>query len=317
MDQVKAALLGCGYWGNQIARVLGSLKKCKFVAAADLEWGQAELIGRKYGPKPYKEPSDIYYQEPDAVIIATPTTTHFELAMDAIERDVKFLLVEKPMTSSSIEAETLLAKAAEKDAKIMVGFIERFNAAVIVARSSAALGEIGKIVSLSSKRVSRRPKRIGDVGVVKDLAIHEIDVARFIVQAPLEQVYAITGNIQHKFEDFAEILLRFQNGVCAFIESNWFTPFKIRQLTITGDLGYIEVDYLTQTYRKSDEHGIWEPLWADPIVEPLKQELNCFLDSVLLNEQPHPSGQDGLKALWICESILTSAKAHKPMECRI
>ena len=191
----------------------------------------------------------------------------------------------------------------------MVGFIERFNPAVRKAKQMVDNGEIGKIVLASAKRVSRWPERIGDVGVIKDLAIHDIDIISNLFGNEVEQVYAIAGSMTHKLEDYANITLSFKDGKSASIEANWLTPRKIRRLTITGTEGIIQLEYITQEVTLENQRMSYTPFLNQE--EPLKVELEYFLNAVSRGEAIHPSGEDGLTALRICEAALKSAASHQ------
>jgi UDP-N-acetylglucosamine 3-dehydrogenase len=245
------------------------------------------------------------------VSICTPTITHAELALETIKSG-KHVLVEKPMTNTVEEAREVIKKADQKSVHVMVGFIERFNPAVKKAEELIEKGEIGSIVLASSKRVSRWPERIGDVGVIKDLAIHDIDLICYLFKDYVKQVYAVVGSLAHKYEDYANIILRFKNGKSAFIEANWLTPRKIRRLIITGTEGIIQVEYINQEVMVENDKMAYQPFFSYD--EPLKLELVYFLTSLLNGEKPKPSGEDGLRALTICEAALKSGKTSSPIE---
>ncbi|MFQ6095255.1 MAG: Gfo/Idh/MocA family protein, partial [Candidatus Bathyarchaeia archaeon] len=218
----------------------------------------------------------------------------------------KHLLVEKPMASSLKEAHRILELAKEKERRLAVGFIERFNPAVQRLKELIEMGEIGSIVSATAKRVSRWPERIGDVGVVKDTAIHDIDIMRYILQEDPTAVYANAGNLKHKrFEDYAQIMLTFTGGRTAFLEANWLTPYKIRKLVVTGSKAIISLDYITQEITIETEGQTITP--REEWREPLKLELEHFEKCILEDRKPLVTGMDGLRALEIAEAALKSA----------
>jgi UDP-N-acetylglucosamine 3-dehydrogenase len=144
------------------------------------------------------------------------------------------------------------------------------------------------------------------VGVIKDLAIHDIDVTKYLFAEDPIAVYAKAGALKHKFEDYAQIMLTFNEGKTAFIEANWLTPYKIRKLIVTGSEAIMTVDYLTQEVTIETAGQTLTPRYE--WVEPLKLELQHFSDCVLKNKQPVITGKDGLKALQIAEAALKSAK---------
>jgi UDP-N-acetylglucosamine 3-dehydrogenase len=161
-------------------------------------------------------------------------------------------------------------------------------------------------VSASAKRVSQWPERIGDVGVVKDTAIHDIDIMRFVSNQDPVSVYAKTGNMRHKqFEDYAQIMLTFEGGQSAFIESNWLTPYKTRTLNVTGTDAIMRLDYITQELAVESAKETLQP--RIPFQEPLKTELQHFADCILEKKKPLVTGTDGLKALQIAIAALQSS----------
>ena len=192
----------------------------------------------------------------------------------------------------------------------MVGFLMRFIPGVQRIREAVNKQEIGSIVYATARRVSQWPERIGDVDVIKDLAIHDIDIMRNLFAEDPVAVYAKAGSLKHrKFEDYAQIMLAFNEGKTAFIEANWLTPYKIRRLIVTGSEAIMTVDYLTQEVTVETAGQTLTPRynWA----EPLKLELQHFSNCVLRNKQPTITGKDGLKALQIAEAALKSAEKCK------
>jgi len=170
-------------------------------------------------------------------------------------------------------------------------------------------------VCATAKRVSQWPERIGDVGVVKDTAIHDIDVMRYISNEDPIGVYAKTGSMRHrKFEDYAQIMLTFEDGKSAFIESNWITPHKTRMLTVTGSKAIMRLDYITQELSIEDAKENLQPRF--PWQEPLKLELQHFADCVLEKNEPVITGVDGLKALKIAEAALRSSAKNRAIKLK-
>ena len=313
MEKLNVAVIGCGFWGKNHARVFSELDDCNLSAVVDIDPDRAREFGRLYNVECYTNLSSVLKKgNVDSVSICTPTVTHAKLALEAIKAG-KDVLIEKPMTSTIEEAEEVITAAKLHDVKIMVGFIERFNPAVKRAEELIRSGEIGQIVMASARRVSRWPVRIGDVGVVKDLAIHDIDLMCLLFNDEVEQVYAVAGSVSHRFEDHAYIVLRFKKGA-AFIEANWITPKKIRTLTLTGTEGIIQVEYIKQSLTVENNNMMYLPVLS--YEEPLKLELSHFVKSILNDERPKPSGEDGFRALRICEEALKSAKTHRPQNLK-
>lgn len=307
--KLNAAVIGCGSWGRNHARVYRELPNIDLVAVADTAPATVHEIAEKYRAKPYTDPDELL-EDPEVqlVSICTPTVTHADIALAAIKRG-KHVLVEKPMTDTVGEAEALIRAARRQGVHLTVGFVERFNPAVQEAYRMIAEGEIGDVILAHTRRVSQRPLRIGDVGVVKDLAIHDIDIASALFKDEPQTVYSTAGSIAHQFEDYANINIGYAGNRTAFIEANWLTPKKVRQLNVTGTRGIMTVDYITQQLTIENERQLTQP--NIPYREPLYMELRSFADSVIGDTPPSVTGEDGLKALRICEAALKSSRTGK------
>jgi UDP-N-acetylglucosamine 3-dehydrogenase len=216
------------------------------------------------------------------------------------------------MTNTIEEAETLIKRARRKRVKLTVGFVERFNTAVQESFNLIRSGKIGKVILAHTRRVSRNLVRIGDVGVIKDLAIHDIDITLSLFKDKPERVYATAGSIAHRYEDYANINVRFSDNRTAFIETNWLTPRRVRTLTITGTEGIINVEYTTQQLNIENTINMIQPFITPK--EPLYLELQHLVDAVINDTEPTITGVDGLRALQICEAALESAKTGKTVE---
>jgi len=309
MRKLNVAVIGCGSWGRNHARVYKELQRSALLAVADVNESVAEEVGEMYNVDWYTDPDKVF-DRPDieAVSICTPTVTHADIALTAIKAG-KHVLVEKPMTDTIDEAESLIRVAETQGVYLAVGFVERFNPAVNETVKKVSGGEIGDVILAHARRVSRRPLRIGDVGVIKDLAIHDIDIVNQLFRSEAKEVFATAGNIAHQFEDYANIIVRFEGNRNAFVETNWLTPRKVRRLIVTGTKGLINVEYITQEITIENNQGIYQPFIENK--EPLWLELDGFVGSILEDRQPQPTGLDGLKALRICEAALKSAKTGR------
>lgn len=307
---LNVAVLGCGSWGRNQARVYDDLLKANLVAVADLDESRAREVGKKYGVEWCSDPQKIFNNENiDVVSICTPTVTHAECGLRAIEAG-KHVLVEKPMTDTVEEAEKLIESANAQGVYLTVGFLERFNPAVQEALKVISRGEVGYVILAHAKRVSRWPVRIGDVGVIKDLAIHDIDIMNLLFGTEIYSVFATAGNIRHGFEDYANIMISYPGNKGAFVETNWLTPRKVRTLVITGTKGIINIEYISQSIVIENETHSYQPFITNE--EPLKLELSSFVDSILNKRPPMVSGEDGLNALRVCEAAILSAKQGEP-----
>jgi UDP-N-acetylglucosamine 3-dehydrogenase len=309
MNNLGVAVIGCGTWGFHHARVYRDLPKVNLLWISDLDVKRCESISTLFGAKFTTDFLRVLDDpEVEAVSICTPTMTHLELALAAISSG-KHVLVEKPMTNTVYEAEKLISSADRHDVFLSVGFVERFNPAVSEAVRIIGEGEIGQVLMVHAKRVTRRPLRIGDVGVVKDLAIHDIDVTRVLFGGKPGLVFSSSGSLRHTFEDYANITLCYGGGRNAFIEANWLTPRKVRTLTVTGSEGIIHVEYISQELVVEKNEYIHQPL--KEYAEPLLLELKSFTDSVRSGCEPMVTGKDGLEALRVCEAAIESARLQR------
>ncbi|MEM1545001.1 MAG: Gfo/Idh/MocA family oxidoreductase [Candidatus Methanomethylicia archaeon] len=306
---LRVGVIGVGYWGQNHVRVLKQLDNIEALSICDLNTETARLVAKKYQVKWYTDFEEMIKREKlDAVTICTPTSTHSNIAVKVIELGVH-VFIEKPMTSTIEEAIMVVDKANEAGVKIMVGFIERFNPAVQISKKLIRQGKIGKLILSSAKRVSAYPIRIVDVDVIKDYGIHEIDVARYLYEKEPSIIFAAAGKLIHRLEDHANILMLYNSGESAFIETNWLTPKKIRKLTLTGTNGIIDLDYITQEIiiQDSNDRYIFEHEWE----EPLSNELKQFINSIINNFDPTPSGKDALMTHILAEVALQSAFLRK------
>jgi UDP-N-acetylglucosamine 3-dehydrogenase len=262
-------------------------------------------------------------EEIDAVSVVVPTSKHEEVALEAIDSG-KHVLVEKPLAQSAKCAERIVRRANRAGVNLMVGHIERFNPVVGKIKKLIDEGQLGKIVSISAKRVGPYANVKNDIGVCLDLAIHDIDVMRFLTNDEVSEVYAKIGNSLCLNEDYASILLALRKGTTGLIETNWLTPTKIRRLDVTGTKGYAELDYITQELHLfgsvlSNNYSEYENLTMTrgyphmakmkmEKVEPLKLELEHFIQSILSNTKPAVDGRIGIRNLEVALAAVKSAR---------
>jgi len=214
----------------------------------------------------------------------------------------------------------------------MVGHIARFNPAIQLLKQKLQAGELGRIFQIICRRAGPFPARIRDVGVVVDLAPHDVDVMRFLIGAEPVRVYAETEQRIHtEHEDLLLGLLRFQDGVIGSLEINWLTPTKVREVLVLGERGMFRVDDLTQDlYFHENAHARnvqWPTLQALKGVsegsmirfafqrcEPLKAEMQAFLRAVSEGTPVPISGEDGLAALRLALALVESGRTHRAIE---
>jgi len=251
----------------------------------------------------------------DAVSIAVPTSLHREVALEFIENGVS-VLVEKPIAESIENAQEIMRAAKKNNVTLMVGHVERFNPAVLKLKEAISQGLLGEIVTMNAKRVGPMVVRIADVGVIIDLAVHDIDVMSFLADSRVKEVYAKARNVKHpaKVDDYALILLGFDKGMDGVIETNRLTPHKTRTLNIVGTKGIAYLDYINQSLVVYDEEWVKEAKIQKQ--EPLRNELEHFIKCVEEKKVPLVGGEDGLHALEVAVKALESAGRDEVVKLR-
>ena len=311
MKKINVGVIGVGAMGYNHARVYYRLEEANLVAVSDVSERTLNKVCEKYNAKGYSDYEDLLKDpEIEVVSVCVPTTHHHDVVMKAIEYG-KHVLVEKPIAFSLEEAEEMIAAAKEKGVILGTGHVERFNPAVQKAKELIENDVIGDVVSASAKRVGPFPPRIKDVGVCIDLAIHDLDVMYYLFNEDVEQVYGTMSSILDKtdFEDHAEIMVSFTNAT-GILEVNWLTPYKRREIEITGTDGIISVDYIEQSI---EVFGKFAQDINIKHEEPLKEELKSFLEAVDEGKDPVITGEDGLNALKMVIAASKSSRAHKPI----
>lgn len=315
MKQLRIAVIGTGFWGKNQARVLSQLNQTKLVCVCDANATAAASVGSQFRVEHSDNVDQVLKRnDVEAVTICTPTTTHREIATRALMAG-KHVLVEKPMTNTVSEGKELLTLSQKQGLRLMPGHIERFNPAVKYLKTLVNDGSLGNVMLFLARRVGSWPERIGDVGVVRDTAIHDIDLARYIFEDEVNAVYARTGNMRHKNEDYAEIMLQFTNGGTAFIDANWLSPRKARTLIVTGSEATAQLDYITQEVAIENYQKTVKPNLEKK--EPLTMELTHFAESIINDSPFSVDGHDGLKAVEICEAVLRSGSDGKTMNLAV
>jgi UDP-N-acetylglucosamine 3-dehydrogenase len=247
----------------------------------------------------------------DAVTICTPTVTHYDIASKVLESGVH-AFVEKPMTKTSAEGRSLLEIANKARKFLTVGFIERFNPAVVEAKAALNSQRLGEPLLLEFHRENKWEGRITDVGIIPDTSVHDIDSARWLLDEEPSVVFARAGHVMSdKREDFAVITLGFEKKRSAFIMSNWVTPKRQRQLSVVCTNGVISLDFITQEIKFDEASGTSIP--RRQFKEPLLEEMKAFLESIRTGKPPLVKPNDGLNNTVIAEAALASSKSGDPI----
>jgi UDP-N-acetylglucosamine 3-dehydrogenase len=329
---MKVAVIGVGSMGKNHARVYSELPEAELVAVADADLKTATAVASKLGGRSYVDYHDLLANEkPEVVSIAVPTAMHEQVGIDALEAGAH-VLMEKPIAATLEEGKRLIEKARTVKRQLMVGHIVRFNPAMQVLKQKLADGDLGRIFQVFCRRSGPFPARIRDVGVVVDLAPHDVDVMRFLIGSNPIRVYAETEQRIHTdHEDLVWGLLRFPDGVIGSLEINWLTPTKIREVLVLGERGLFRIDDLTQDLYFYENAQVNDDLWpalktlkgvseghmtrfAIERYEPLKAELHAFLEAIKEDKPVPVSGADGLEALRLSLALVESGQKHQVIE---
>jgi UDP-N-acetylglucosamine 3-dehydrogenase len=323
---MRVGVIGVGAMGQNHARVYAEIANLVGVADPDVKAGGA--ASNRFTTSFFPEYRALLKEPLDAVSVCVPTSQHAKVALDVIDKGLS-LLVEKPLAGTVEEAKAIVAAAEKAGVTLAVGHVERYNPVVAVVKRGLDAGDYGELITIAARRVSSFPPRVRDVGVVMDLGVHDIDILRYLVASPVRSVYALSGRRVHeRFEDHANLLLRFENGVHGFIEVNWLTPMKVRRLSLTCQQNFVEVDYTDQSVTvSSSTMGALDSanLYRIPLEhhsqriqvrreEPLKLELEDFLAAVHDHRAPLVGGVDAVETLRVAVAASESHQRGQVVE---
>lgn len=318
---IKLGIIGLGMMGRHHARVAKNIDGVNLVAVADAYGDQhnaAESLPI------YASVDDLISHGIDAAVIAVPTQFHEEIGMKLASAGVH-ALIEKPL-AHSMESGTNLVEAFERQGLVgVVGHIERFNPALIELRKRLEQGELGQVYQIHTRRQGPFPARIADVGVIKDLGSHDIDLTAWLANSTYYQVAAQTAfQSGREYEDMVAISAKLSNGMVANHLINWLTPFKERLTLVTGERGSFIADTLNADltyFENGTVSSDWDAVIAFRGVkegtvtkfaiekhEPLKTEHEAFRDRILGKQNETVSLLEGLEVLRVCEAAIDSAK---------
>ena len=330
---IRVAVIGTGVMGSKHARVYSQMPGVSLEAVCDIDDKTGREVAKSHNTKYYSDHRKLIEKEhPDAVSIVVPTKYHKKVALDFIESGVN-VLIEKPLAPTVKDCEELIGKAKSSKVTLMVGHIERFNPAVSKLQELIHSGVFGDVLSIVVKRVGLFPPRINDVNVVTDLAVHDLDVISKILGGLPVNVFARGGNgIIENREDHGEIFMDYGRFGC-FVQVNWVTHIKIRTLSLTGTKGYAELNYITQKldlYKSQHANNqqedfkdfvtnFGEPEKMEVEVkpdEPLRLELENFIESIRSCHLPKVTGIDGLNAVLLSEAVNESIKTGQLIQIK-
>jgi UDP-N-acetylglucosamine 3-dehydrogenase len=326
---VRVGLIGLGAMGRNHLRLLSGRADARLVAVSDPVAGTLDSAASG-DAQAYAEPLAMLAEaELDAVVIASPTTTHHPLALAALDRGIA-VLVEKPLAATPSEADELVDAAKSRGVPLQVGHVERFNPAVLELGRLLDTGWLSTVYAITSRRAGPFPDRIRDVGVTMDLATHDVDILSFVAAERPVRVSAETAQRVHQdHEDLLFGLLSFPSGTIGMIDVDWLTPAKRRTLTVVGEEGMFELDYLSQrlTFTRSTDTSNprlisgYAPTFEGESVdlslethEPLAAELDAFLGVVCDGGRPVVDAEDGRWAVLLADALLRSAHERRTIE---
>ena len=323
MTNLRAALVGLGMMGQNHARVLSSLEGVDLVAVAD---SQGDIRGALPNTEILTSIDEVIAKKVDYCVVAAPTAFHEEISLKLIEAGIH-ILIEKPISHTFDSAQRISSAAAKRGVVGAVGHIERFNAAFQQARSRTQDGALGEIYQISTRRLGPFPARIADVGVVMDLATHDIDLTSWITNSEYKYLSAQAATRSgREHEDLVAIVAGLQNGVVVNHLVNWLSPLKERTTVITGEKGTFVVDTLTSdlTYyengriQMSQEQlahfkGVSQGdvrTFAFEKPEALKTEHQNFRDAVLGLDSAVVTLESGCRTVQVAEAVIASFKSQ-------
>lgn len=320
----RAGVIGVGAMGRNHARVYSEMDEVELVAVADQEQDCLSRIAARINVNTYLDYQEMISRESlDMVSVAVPSSFHYQVARNLIQQGLN-ILIEKPLSSSIEEGQELIELAEEKGIILGVGHVERFNPVIREIKTRLEDGMLGRVFQITVRRTGPFPERIKDVGVLLDLATHDIDLMYYLTGAEVQNVWTEAARVLHsRHEDLAVSTLRFNNGVIGVLIENWLSPAKVRDVTINGERGMLVADLLTQDlhfYANNYTVSNWESLgvfrgmtegdmtrFHMVRTEPLRLELEAFARAVARQEPFPVSGEDGLRAIVMAQRLINSA----------
>lgn len=298
MKKIRIAIIGTGHLGSKHLKVYNELKdKVEITGICDLDQEKTKPLAEQYHIKSFSD----YTKLPaiDAVNICTPTSSHCELGKYFLNKNIH-TFIEKPIAMTVEEGEELTQLATAKKCKLQVGHVERFNSAFESIKHFTH-----NPLFIESHRLNHFPNRSLDIGVVLDLMIHDIDIILGLIQSPLKDIQAVGVNVLTQKEDIANVRLTFENGCVCNLTASRISDEVMRKIRIFLMNTYISLDYVKQEafiYKRIEKQILKHSLPIEK-EEPLKKELEHFVDCIREDKQPIVSGREATDALKVALEI--------------
>ena len=309
MTKLRAGVIGVGHLGQHHARLYASLPGSTLIGVVDYDHGRASHIGRQYGTRVFDDPSDLL-KHVDVVSIAVPTSAHYPVTKACLEAG-KHVLVEKPIAVLPIEAQELVKLARMNRCTLQVGHSERFNPIMQMMRP-----HIRRPVLFEGQRMGVYSDRGTDVDVVLDLMIHDLDLVLSCNPGPVEEVRAIGLSVRSSTNDVANAYIQFEGGCVANLIASRVSLKGMRHMRLFQPDGYVSIDFQSRqgvVGRKSIEPGRKPTVAVEEFQagddEPLRLQLESFLQAIRAQSRPVVSGEDGAAALEVAHRVLAAIKA--------
>ena len=312
-SELRLAVIGAGGWGKNHVRVLAD--QGVLSAVCDTNEERCREVAARFNTRYYTCLDEMLCDELKlhGCVVCTPTKTHFGIAKKIIEKGVN-VFVEKPMSFSSKECEEMISLSKKKKVLLTSGYIERFNPIVQDVKRIIRSKTYGDLLMMEFHRENRMPLHIKDVGIIYDTSVHDIDTAMFLFDTRPQVVFARAGTKFHSYEDFATIMLGFEDQKVAIIASNWITPKKVRTFNAVCTEGIISGDFITQEIRIDEATRTVTPRRERQLVEPLTLELKSFIDAIQgKNDESMVSASEATNVTKVAEAAILSSKTGSPI----
>ena len=333
---VKVAVVGYGYWGPKLVRNFAEMPEADLGYVVDLDETRLARVRRQYpAVRTSADYGEVLRSDVAAVVVATPIRTHFRMAKAALEAG-KHVLVEKPLTADSAEAEELVDLAERRGLVLMAGHTFVYNAAVRALREIVASGEIGDVYYVDTARLNLGLFRT-DINVLWDLAPHDVSILRYVLQREPVSVSARgSANVTRSVQDVAYVEMRFSDDVIAHLHLSWLDPCKVRRVTIVGSKKMLVYNDVSETEKiRIYDKGVDRPFETDrfadfhmayrhgsqtiphvEVPEPLRVQCEHFVHCSRTGDRPLTDGRDALQVVRILEQAdrsLQNGGAREPL----